>query len=117
MRDAPKVVLIITMIFFEEPLPPPYVPLDLDLFFCPWCRRASSLCLPCSHNKITCAPTRVFCAGGDADGAALQDIEGDSDDDIPELEEQVGGDDSAEVSSGDASDAGGGGGGGNSRDI
>lgn len=27
-----------------------------------------------------------------------QDIEGDSDDDIPELEEQVGGDDSAEVS-------------------
>lgn len=28
----------------------------------------------------------------------LQDIDGDSDDDIPELEEQVGGDDSAEVS-------------------
>lgn len=36
----------------------------------------------------------------------LQDIEGDSDDDIPELEEQVGGDDSAEVSSGSASGTG-----------
>lgn len=46
----------------------------------------------------------------------LQDIEGDSDDDIPELEEQVGGDDSAEVSSGSTSGTGGGGIGGN-RDI
>ena len=31
-------------------------------------------------------------------GCPKQDIEGDSDDDIPELEEQVGGDDSSEVS-------------------